>query len=135
MNDIVEFRPGHIVGRHDERPVPILDVLASDGLESCRAILDLMDAALRLELPDRCVHVPAGELRHDGFERGILLPNDHVQPDHVDAGLLQLLVRSTGFHGLVLPDITHQEHTIVRAEPAENEWICTVLVRLASSTT
>ena len=55
-----------------------------------------------VELPDRRAHVAPRELLHDRLQRRVVLAHDRVELCGLHAGLLQLLIRSTGLDALVL---------------------------------
>ena len=60
------------------------------------------------------MHLAARQVLDDLFQGRILLPHDVVEADRLDAGLLQLLIRSAGVDGLVLADVADEQHAVVR---------------------
>src|SRR2546429_3837727 len=56
---------------------------------------------------------------HDFLESRVFLPNDFVEPSSLDSGFLQLLIRCSGFHGLVLACITNQQNAVAIFEPVQ----------------
>ena len=78
-----------------------------------------MDAVLRIELLDCLLHLSACEMLHDFLEGWVFLPNDFVESSSLDSGFLQLLIRCSGFHGLVLACITNQQNAVAIFEPVQ----------------
>ena len=102
-----------MIGRHDQRRVGIVDEGVGDRAESFVTRRELVHAPLLVELFDRGADVAARQGLHDLFQRRVLLPDDGVKADRVDAGLLQLVIRSAGLHRLVLARIPDQKDAIV----------------------
>ena len=78
---------------------------------------DFVHAALVLEVADGPAHLAARELLDDVLEGRVLLPHDVVEADGLDARLLELLIRAPGVDGLMLADVAHEQHAVLRAEP------------------
>src|SRR6266481_4035971 len=56
---------------------------------------------------------------HDFLEGRVFLPNDFVESSSLDPGFLELLIRCSGFHGLVLACITNQQNAVAIFEPVQ----------------
>ena len=82
---------------------------------SSRSVI-FMYTALGVELLNRTAHVAVGELLDHFLQSRILLPHDVVKPCSLNPGVLELLIRSAGVDGLVLPHITDQQHAIFWVE-------------------
>ena len=80
---------------------------------------DFVHAPLVLEVVDGAVHLAARQLLDDVLEGGVLLPDDVVQSDGLDAGLLELLIGAPGVDGLMLADVAHEQHAVLGTEPME----------------
>ena len=96
----------------------MLGVVACDGLEPLAAIDDFVHAALIVKAFESSAYVAARELFDDLPQVRIPLPHDLVQSRDRDPGLLELLIRPAGVHGLVLPGITdspRQLQAVVKA--------------------
>jgi len=119
VNRLVDLVARFIVRRNDQRAVRVFGIFARNGGEPLVAVDNLMHATLPLEQTDRGGYVAARQLLDDLFQRRILLSHDGVEPDGPDARFLQLLVRSTGFNGLMLPHVSHQQHTVPESQTLE----------------
>ena len=64
-------------------------------------------------------HLAARQLLDDLLEGRVLLPDDVVEADGLDAGLLELLIRATRLDGLMLADVADEQHAVVRTEPVQ----------------
>ena len=83
------------------------------ALHALAAVADFVHAALSIQPGDGFPHLAAGELLDRLFQRRVFLPHDLIEPRRAHSGLLQLLERSAGIHGLVLPRVAHQHHAVI----------------------
>src|SRR2546429_5677512 len=72
---------------------------------------------------------------HDFLESRVFLPNDFVEPSSLDSGYLQLLIRCSGFHSLVLACITNQQNAVAIFEPVQKlvHLLCTCEARFVQN--
>ena len=119
MNAFVEVSAGAMIGRHHQRGIRIVDKGVGNRAESFVARGELVHAPLLVELFDRGADIAARQGLHDLFQRRVLLPDDRVEADRLEAGLLQLVIGSPRVHRLVLARIPDEEDAIVGAEPVE----------------
>ena len=116
VNARIDLHAGLVVRRDDQRRGRVAHVLGRDRAQAIVAIDHLVNAPLRVELPDRRAHLAPRELLHDGLQRRVVLPHDRVEACGLDAGLLQLLVRPTSFDTVMLSRVAHEQHAVVRLE-------------------
>jgi hypothetical protein len=77
---------------------------------------DFVDAPLRVELLNGGPNIALRQSLDDGPQRGILLPDDLVETGRVDAGLLELVIRSASIDSLMLPYVPDEEHAVLGPE-------------------
>ena len=77
------------------------------------SIRDFMHATLLFELLDRIPDVTAGEVLDDVFEGRVALAKDLIEPRYLETRLLQLMVRSTSFDGMMLANVANEQHAIL----------------------
>src|SRR5271165_333905 len=94
-------------------------ILLRYGLETFFAVRDLLHPPLAVQILDGRMNLATGELLHSFFERRVLLAHDLVQMCGSHPGLLQLVIGPSGRDGFVLPDITHEQNSVLRAESVQ----------------
>lgn len=96
----------------DQGVVGILDEGLRDRAESVVARRELVHPTLFAELVDRGADVAARQVFDGLFERRVLLSHDGVQANGLDAGLLQLVIRSARLDRMMLTRVPDQENAI-----------------------
>ena len=75
-----------------------------------------MYAALVIESFDSTLHVAARELFNNRLQLGIALPDDLVKMRGTDSRFLELVIRSAGLDGFMLPHVADEQHAVLRSE-------------------
>src|SRR5215471_30326 len=78
-----------------------------------------MQAPLFVELFQCFPDLTTGELLHYFFQRWVFLPHDFIKARYPESSFLELLVRRTGFYGLMLANVAHQQHPVMLSEAME----------------
>jgi hypothetical protein len=94
-----------------------------------------MHAPLMIKAFDGALHVSPRELFNNGLQLRVALTHDPVEMRGADSSFLELVIGPTGVDCLMLANVAHEQHAVVRPRRSRNVCICFVLARLDSSRT
>ncbi|HYT76721.1 MAG TPA: hypothetical protein VEL79_18335, partial [Vicinamibacterales bacterium] len=119
VDAIIEVATRAMIRGHDQRVVGILSERLRDRPEPLVPRPEFVHAPLLPELVNRGADLATGEVFNGLLQRGVLLPHDGVETNRLDAGVLQLVIRSARLDGMMLARVSDEQDAIVRTEPVQ----------------